>query len=665
MIKNIIEHNANAASGQREIEVLKRYFPQCFRADGEFDIEAFKAALPKGITITDETSGFNWLGKNYARMLTNMDTTTLIRPNEEHNAQPENKDSQNVYISGDNLDALQHLVKSYSGKVKVIYIDPPYNTGSDGFVYNDKFNFSAEELASRLDVSQERAERILSMTRRGSASHAAWLTFMLPRLSFARDLLTEDGVIFISIDDNEQANLKRLCDEVFGEDNFIAEIVVQSNPRGRQSDTFVATVNDYLLCYAKNKTQAALKGKKLTEEQKAEYCYDDGDGKKYRLLGLRQRGSASLRSDRPDMFFPIYVNSDTREVSLFAKDGWAVVIPRKSDGRDGRWMWGKEKCLKETKRLVPRFVKKRQEYDIDIKDYLEKENGERNTKRKTIWTDKEINNQNGTTELKELLGGEYADFPKPSKYINMILDFANAQDCIVLDFFGGSATTADSVLQLCSAERKCSFMLVQLPFDLKKRLKDCDASKKKQIENTIVWLDSLGHPTTYDYVGYERIRRAARKIREENPLFAGDLGFKHYTLEEPKEDALLLMEDFDPVSNNITTLTVEDFGVASVLRTWLVADGYGLTEDAEEVMLGNYKAYWREDHLYMIHPDHDFNESSITTLMDKYNGEPFSPHNLVIFGYSFGFTHREELQKNLRTLKDGNKTLTVNIDIRY
>ena len=225
MIKDIMNHNADAAAGLKELEVLRKYFPQCFHSDGEFDIEVFKAALPGGTTITDETCGFNWLGKNYARMLTNMDTTTLIHPDEEHNAKPENKDSQNVYISGDNLDALQHLVKSYSGKVKVIYIDPPYNKGDDDFVYNDKFNFTAEELAERLDVSPERAERILSMTRRGSASHAAWLTFMLPRLSFARDLLTDDGVIFISIDDNEQANLKKLCDEVFGEECFVAQFI--------------------------------------------------------------------------------------------------------------------------------------------------------------------------------------------------------------------------------------------------------------------------------------------------------------------------------------------------------------------------------------------------------------------------------------------------------
>lgn len=251
MIKDIMNHNANAAAGQKELEVLKKYFPQCFQADGEFDIETFKAALPGGTTITDETSGFNWLGKNYARMLTNMDTTTLIHPDEEHNAKPENKDSQNVYISGDNLDALQHLVKSYSGKVKVIYIDPPYNTGSDGFVYNDKFNFTAEDLAKRLDVSPERAERILSMTRRGSASHAAWLTFMLPRLSFTRDLLTDDGVIFISIDDNEQANLKRLCDEVFGEECFIGNIVRPTGQTTGQDSGGLGSSFDYILVYSK------------------------------------------------------------------------------------------------------------------------------------------------------------------------------------------------------------------------------------------------------------------------------------------------------------------------------------------------------------------------------------------------------------------------------
>lgn len=665
MIQDIIDRNEKAEAGQKEMAALKAAFPQCFTSDGAFNIEAFKAALPHGMQLTDETSGFNWLGKNYARMLTNMDTTTVICPDKEHNEKPENRDSQNVYISGDNLDALQHLVKSYAGAVKVIYIDPPYNTGSDGFVYNDKFNFTAEELSSKLGIDIERAERILSMTRRGSASHAAWLTFMLPRLSFARDLLTKDGVIFISIDDNEQSNLKNLCDEVFGEQNCIAQIVVQSNPRGRQSDTFVATVNDYLLCYAKDSENAILKGKELSEQQKAEYCFDDGDGKKYRLLGLRQRGSASLRSDRPDMYFPIYVNPSTQEVSLVEQENWECVLPKKSDGRDGRWMWGFDKCKNEIDRLVPRFVKLRHEYDIDVKDYLIRDGNERNAKRKTIWLEKEINNQNGTTELKELLGGEYADFPKPSKYINMVIDFADAHDCIVLDFFGGSATTADSVMQLNSLGRNCNFILVQLPFDLTERLKDCEASKKKQIEETVQWLMSINQPATYDYVGFERIKRAAAKIKAENPLFAGDLGFKHYTLAEPSQDTLDKMESFNRNALFGDRDLLQEFGVDTVLRTWLVRDGYGLTAEPEKLTLGKYEAYYYGHHLYLIQPDADFNEESMAALMDEYIGGKFSPQNVVLFGYSFSASNRIMLDDNLRSLNSGNKSLNISIDVRY
>lgn len=222
------------------------------------------------------------------------------------------------------------------------------------------------------------------------------------------------------------------------------------------------------------------------------------------------------------------------------------------------------------------------------------------------------------------------------------------ESVIVLDFFGGSSTTAHAVMQKNAEDgdnRK--FILVQLPEECKP---DSEAAK-------------VGYKTI-DEVGMERIKRAAKKIKEANPLFAGDLGFKHFVLEEPKENALLQMETFNPITT-ISSLTVDDFGLEAVLRTWLVADGYGFTEDAEEVMLGKYKAYWKDNHLYMINPDKDFDANSIAALMDKYNGEPFSPQNIVIFGYSFGFTHCEELQKNLRTLKEGNKTLTVNIDVRY
>lgn len=635
MIKDIMNHNADAVAGQKEMDALKKYFPQCFHADGEFDIEAFKAALPGGTTITDETSGFNWLGKNYARMLTNMDTTTLIRPDEEHNAKPENKDSQNVYISGDNLDALQHLVKSYSGKVKVIYIDPPYNTGSDGFVYNDKFNFTAEELAKRLDVSPERAERILSMTRRGSASHAAWLTFMLPRLSFARDLLTDDGVIFISIDDNEQANLKRLCDEVFGEECFIGNIVRSTGQTTGQDSGGLGSSFDYILAYSKNEGME-LNGLELTEKDKLRFQNQDDVGF-YAYDQLRKTGSNDKREDRPNMYYGIE-NPDGE-----------ILYPIAAAGYESRWRVERKTYDNLVNEHMILWKKTKRENDEIWWPYVKYYLDGRTKRPSPLWADLE-GNKKAAREVRDLFDGKKVfDFPKPVDLLLRVVQISCEKDSVIVDFFGGSSTTAHAVMQKNSEDggnRK--FILVQLQEECKP---DSEAAK-------------AGYKTI-DEVGMERIKRAAKKIHDENSLFAGDLGFKHYTLEEPKKDALLLMEQFDPVSNNITTLNVDDFGMETVLRTWLVADGYGLTEDAEEVMLGNYKSYWKDDHLYMINPDHDFDESSIAALMDKYNGEPFSPHNIVIFGYSFGFTHREELQKNLRTLKEGNKTLTVNIDVRY
>jgi len=215
MIQHIINKNETVSPISREMEGLREYFPQCFNNEGRFDIEKFREAIQPQVDVTREGRSYDFLGKSYARMLSSLDTTTVIRPDTEHNAKPENANSENIYISGDNLDALHHLTKSYAGQVKCIYIDPPYNTGTDGFVYNDKFKFTAEDLEKKLSISPDEAEKIIAMTSGHRASHAAWLTFMMPRLQLARDLLSKDGVIFISIDDNEQAYLKQLCDFIW------------------------------------------------------------------------------------------------------------------------------------------------------------------------------------------------------------------------------------------------------------------------------------------------------------------------------------------------------------------------------------------------------------------------------------------------------------------
>ena len=225
MIKDILVNNQDVKANSCKMSVLREYFAGCFTPDGAFDMERFKEMLRDEVDLKSEGYSLNFLGKDYANLIASVDTTTVVVPDLEHNLKPENKDSENVYISGDNLDALKHLLKSYAGQVKCIYIDPPYNTGTDGFVYNDRFSFTSEQLQKRLSIDEEEANRILDMTSRGSSSHSAWLMFMSPRLQLARQLLSKDGVIFISIDDNEQANLKLLCDYVFGEENFISSFI--------------------------------------------------------------------------------------------------------------------------------------------------------------------------------------------------------------------------------------------------------------------------------------------------------------------------------------------------------------------------------------------------------------------------------------------------------
>lgn len=480
------------------------------------NFELLKQMLSPDVVDGDEAYEFTWVGKKAAIVEANKPIRKTLRP-----CVAESKDwdtTENLYIEGDNLEVLKLLQESYLGKVKMIYIDPPYNTGND-FIYADDFMRSQEEENAQMGMYDEDENRLFKNTDTNGRFHSDWCSMIYSRLMLARNLLTDDGAIAISIDDNEIDNLGEICDEVFGSQNFVSKIIVQNNPRGRQSDSFVATVHEYLLCYAKDSTKCLVNGTPLTEDQKAEYCYSDGNGA-YRLLGLRQRGVASLREDRPDMFFPIYVDPTTQEVSLDFHDGWLTVVPKKSDGRDGRWMWGKQKCIADKSRLVARMIERRSEYDIFVKDYLVRENGQRTRKYKTVWDDKCINNQVGTQEVKKLLDGEYMSFPKSCAYIQMICQMLSSSSGIVLDFFSGSATTAHAVMQLNAEDgghRK--FIMVQLP-------EKCDETSEAY---------KAGYKNICE-IGKERIRRAGEKIQEKNSEL------KDIPLLDTKEDIQLFMD---------------------------------------------------------------------------------------------------------------------------
>jgi len=348
----------------------------------------------------------------------------------------------NLIIHGDNLKALKALLPNYAGKVKCIYIDPPYNTGNEDWVYNDNVNSP---------MMQEWLGKVVykdDLTRSDK-----WLCMMMPRLKLLRELLSNDGLIFISIDDNEQANLKLLCDEVFNEVNFISKITVQSNPRGSQASKFLAEVHEYIIIYAKSKDLLKIKGLGKTEESISEYVYTDEKGSKYRLLGLRQRGGAWKREQRPHMFFPLYVNPKNNTVSADRTDEYRIeALPKRPTGEEGRWTWSLEKVKANINALVGKKVTRRgleNFYDIFRKDFLYDEEGKQSTtKPKTIWIEKQLNYQNGRNEIKEIFGGDIFDYPKPSFLVKKAIEIIADSDSLILDSFAGSGTTGHAVLDL-------------------------------------------------------------------------------------------------------------------------------------------------------------------------------------------------------------------------
>lgn len=635
MIRNILEENDNVQPNDRTMEVLHREFPQCFNSEGKFDIAALQELLQDKVDLVKEGSGFNFLGKNYASLLSSMDTTTVLVPDMEHNDKPENKDSQNVYISGDNLDALKHLVKSYSGQVKCIYIDPPYNTGSDGFVYNDKFKFTAEELEEKLSISEEQAQRIFAMTTRGAASHAAWLTFMMPRLQYAKDLLSDDGVIFISIDDNEQANLKLLCDYVFGEENFAATIPWRK--RTAKSDVPFGVSQDYewVLVYAR--TESFIAG--IDGKNRKYYETPDFPDKPWRFHDLTKQTTAT---ERPNSFFTIVNPKNRKEYPANPNRTWCITEESFAEYyRQNRIIFPGDYDFLKIEKPVLRYWK---EDDM-------KKAGDR-FGQYTLSTNLPSDigmSQDGTKDFDDLFNAKIFGYPKPVKLIKYLIDAAVTKDSkepqIILDFFSGSATTAQAVMELNGSDDGygLQYILVQLQEKVKE---GSDAE--------------IAGYETIDQIGIERIKRAAANIKEQTGADI-DYGFKHYTLQEPDENTIDQMLKFEPTEMFGSNL-MEKFGKDTILSTYAMRDGYGLTPEFKAVKFGGYTAYLCGKHLYMI--DALFNvEVDLTDLVDTYNKDhSFPADNVVIFGYSFNFGQTDAIKKNLGAITDRNR---INVDIRY
>ena len=374
--------------------------------------------------------------------------------NGQHN---EDNGSENMIIRGDNLEALKALLPRYEGRVKCIYIDPPYNTGNEGWVYNDNVNDPKIKKWLGAVVGKEGED----LTR-----HDKWLCMMYPRLKLLQKLLADDGVIFVSLDFHEQPVMRLIMDEIFGASNYVSEIACVNKPSGRSDDKYIATAHESIIVYRKSPL-LTLGGFEPEEKITKRYNKRDTDGRLYREEDLRKRGTHDERTDRPNLFYPFFFNQETGELVVGnndeeTPDGFIRIEPMKSKDVQGTWRWGQDTAIAQKTYIHPRYMPNKQQWSLFEWEYLDERGAAKPT---TLWDFKDVNSERGTEVFIKYLGFKKEDFPnpKPVGTIQRILQIATAGDDIILDSFAGSGTTAHAVLNMNKADgghRK--FILVEM-----------------------------------------------------------------------------------------------------------------------------------------------------------------------------------------------------------
>ena len=626
-----------ADMAERNVEMLGQMFPNCLtetiNADGKLvraiDLDKLRQELAcEVVEGAEERYQFTWPDKRNAIRLANSPINKTLRPCREESVDFDN--TENLYIEGDNLEVLKLLRENYLGKVKMIYIDPPYNTGND-FVYNDDFAMGKAEFEAQSGLFDEEGRRMadpmVQNTESNGRFHTDWLNMIYPRLKVAKDLLADDGVIFISIDHNEVLNLSKVGDEVFGAHNRIGLLSVVNNLKGRSDDRFFATCNEFVLVYTKNHASYIINGFELEDEELDSDYEKQDEISYYKLIGFRKTGNAWKREERPYMFYPvlfkdglfstvsedefslIYTNNtfnDTFVDSLTSKYiqlGYKVVWPKTEDGVYGRWRWGKETFFQQ-KDINLEF---NNAGTLCTKMRATFEDGSiRMKSAKTLWYKPEYDTGSSAKLLKSLfVNAGIFDNPKSLIYLKDIIKIATNNDSLILDFFSGSATTAHAVMQLNAEDGgNRRFIMVQLPENTDEKSEAYKAGYKNICE-----------------IGKERIRRAGRKIKEENATKEGierlETGFRVLKLDESNmADVYYTPADtqqtlnFDALVDNIREgRTAED-----LLFQVLPECNLPLSSKIEIREIHGKKVFVVEDGYLMACFDNDINDAVITAI---------------------------------------------------
>ncbi|EGR0671061.1 site-specific DNA-methyltransferase [Vibrio vulnificus] len=634
-------------ANSKQLAILKKHFPNCFDRDGNFIQERMLEIVHDNeIELSKESYSLNWLGKSYSRLLANLPPKTLIRGDVDHNAQDEHKDSKNLLFKGDNLEVLKHLVNAYSEKVKMIYIDPPYNTGKDGFTYIDDRSFTKEQLIELVGMDEDEAIRTLDFIDKGSSSHSAWLTFMYPRLYVARELMSDDGVIFISLDDNELSQLKIICDEIFGESNHLGNViwknVTDNNP------TNIAVEHEYIVAFAKNKERlegewksgvSDLKDYLLKVEDDLLREHDDLDALQAEYTSWYRQNKSQLGSLENYKFIDkggIYAG--LRGVHNPGKEGYRYDIIHPVTGKPCKqplmgYRFPKatmNQMIEDKKIIFGQDDTKLVEIKVYLKDYQEKFSSVIN-----------LDGRSGANELRELFPEMKKAFsnPKSTQLLEQLISFSCSNSGIVLDFFAGSGTTANAVAEL-NHRTGSTYQYISVQLD------ECNKIDSEPYKN--------GYKTIFD-ITKERLKRVSIKTNQGFKVFETVEDFR--VEEDDKELTLSNLTMFDDV-----LLTDEQY--QTLLTTWVLYDGSELTTPIYDIDLDGYRAHLCDRRLYMIAPD--FSSKALKALLHKLDDtddRDFDPNKIVYYANNFDSVKQMELNEALKSYAN-KKSIEIDVVVR-
>ena len=496
--------DGNAANVQKIAEL----FPAAV-SEEKVNFELLRTLLGDEV-FGDEAYELTWMGKREAVREADRPIRKTLRPCPEESKEWEH--TKNLYIEGDNLAVLKLLQESYLSKVKMIYIDPPYNTGND-FVYRDNFAQTKEEYEEEAGIYDDEGERLFRNTESNGRFHSDWCSMIYPRLVLARNLLRTDGVIFISIDEAEESNLRKICDEVFGESNFISQLIWQNKKGGGNDSLYIATEHEYILVYAKSKLELGRFYEQYSDDYVKRYKEEDEKGKYFWDTFKRKSGKQYYAIECPD----------------------GTVLENDEDGNPISWLRSQARFNQDIKDGEVRIVKVGDKWSVQFKQRMPE-----GKKPRSIFVTNGIVSDKGTTstgsdDIYDYFKKDVFSNPKPVELLKFLLEFGAGQDDIVLDFFSGSGTIAEAVMELNASDNgNRIYIAVQIQEQVDVMLTSSSANAKRIALNMVSVLDELGKPHYITELAKERIRRAGEKIKQEAGLTAQNLdtGFRVLKLDD-------------------------------------------------------------------------------------------------------------------------------------